>query len=89
MSARRINVPAQVHLTIDRLVLEGVAPGEARAIVATLRQHLQETLAIRRDLADFGASRPVVRGRIDEPASGSTSRVAAGICAQIARSVLR
>lgn len=89
MSALSGKVPARIHLTIDRLVLDGVEPGEERTIVAALRRQLQETFAIKRDLADFGSSRPVVRGLIGEAATGSPSRIAADITTQIARSVLR
>ena len=88
MTAPRGSVPAQVHLTIDRLVLEGVAPGEARAIVAALHRRLQETFATPRGVEDFGGSQSVVRGTIGEPAKGSPSRIAAGISAHIARGVL-
>jgi hypothetical protein len=89
MSARRGSLPAQVHLTIERLVLHGVAPGEERHIMAALRQHLQEAFATTRRVEDFGGSQRVVRGNIGEPANGSASHIAAGISAHIARSVLR
>jgi hypothetical protein len=89
VSARRGNVPARVHVTIDRLVLDGVSPVEARVIVAALRRQLQQTFATPRAAEEFGDSRPVVRGTLDEPATGSPARTAAGISAHIARGVLR
>jgi hypothetical protein len=52
-----VDLSADLHLTIDRLVLRGFAPGERAAVVAGFRAELARALAARDAGAAFGASR--------------------------------
>ena len=51
----------RIHLTIDRLVLNGVAPGQQHALVAALTAELRRRLAAPGGTAALGAGRHLAK----------------------------
>jgi hypothetical protein len=51
----------RIHLTIDRLVLNGVAPGQQQALVAALTAELQRRLATPGSAATLGVGRHLAK----------------------------
>ena len=51
----------QVHLTIDRLVLNGIAPAQRQAVAAALTAELQRRLAIPGGAAALGTDRHLAK----------------------------
>lgn len=80
---------SRIHLTIDRLVLKGLQPGQEKALVASLRSQLTEMLLDRSTRAEWARSHrtPVLKlGRLPLEAGGAGGRK---IGAQIARGIGR
>jgi hypothetical protein len=80
---------SRIHLTIDRLVLKGLQPGQDKALVESLRAQLAEMLKDRRTRAEWARSHrtPVLKlGRLPLEAGSAGGRK---IGAQIARGIAR
>ncbi len=80
---------SRIHLTIDRLVLKGLQPGQDKALVESLRAQLAEMLKDRGTRAEWARSHrtPVLKlGRLPIEAGSSGGRK---IGAQIARGIGR
>jgi hypothetical protein len=80
---------SRIHLTIDRLVLKGLQPGQDKALVESLRAQLTEMLSDRSTRAEWARARrtPVLKlGPVPMEAGSAGGRK---IGAQIARSIGR
>jgi hypothetical protein len=79
---------SRIRVTIDELVLRGLAPAERQTLMEGLRNELARTLADPAQSARFGGARrtPVIRlGAITlEPGAAGGRRFGAGLARRIA-----
>lgn len=80
---------SRIHLKIDRLVLNGLRPGQDKALVETLRAQLSQTLSDRGTWGEWARSHsiPVLKlGRVPIEAGAAGARK---FGAQVARGIGR
>ena len=71
----------RIHLTIDRLVLNGVAPGQQHALVAALTSELERRLAIPGSTTALGSGRHLAKLRPATVSSRGAGAQALGVAA--------
>jgi hypothetical protein len=73
--------PPRVHLSIDRLVLNGVAAEQRHVVVAALTAELQRRLAVPGGVAALGGDRHLAKLRTEPLRVSSVSGAALGSAA--------
>jgi hypothetical protein len=80
---------SQVHLTIDRLVLKGIDPADAPALVNALKAELARSLSHPASGIEQASSREVARVRAAAPAIGRGRAGARSLGVAAARTISR
>ncbi len=78
---------SRIHLTIDRLVLNGLQPGQDKALVEALRKQLTQILSDRGARAEWARSHRTPVLKLGSVPIGSGTAGAKNLGTQVARGI--